>query len=80
MKTLFIEPASTWEHGYCESFNSKLRDELLNAELFNTLCEAEVLLVRAVRRQHVFRETKGPCHALAGLPAEYRREPDYRRD
>ncbi len=30
MKTLFIEPGSPWENGYVESFNSKLRDELLN--------------------------------------------------
>jgi putative transposase len=32
VKTLFIEPGSPWENGYCESFNSKLRDELLNGE------------------------------------------------
>ncbi len=44
MKTLFIEPGSPWENGYCESFNSKLQDELLNAELFSTLCEGEVLI------------------------------------
>jgi transposase InsO family protein len=33
VKTLFIEPGSPWENGYCESFNSKLRDELLKAEV-----------------------------------------------
>ena len=44
VKTLFIEPGSPWENGYCENFNSKLRDELLNAELFSTLYEAEVLI------------------------------------
>jgi len=44
VKTLFIEPGSPWENGYCESFNSKLRDELLNAEMFSTLYEAEVLI------------------------------------
>ena len=32
--TLFIEPGSPWENGYCESFNGKLRDELLNGEIF----------------------------------------------
>ena len=37
VKTLFIEPGSPWENGYCESFNSKLRDELLNSEIFTTL-------------------------------------------
>ena len=42
VKTLFIEPGSPWENGYCESFNSKLRDELLAGELFSTLYEAKV--------------------------------------
>ena len=37
VKTLFIEPGSPWENGYVESFNSKLRDELLNGEIFYTL-------------------------------------------
>ena len=36
-KTAYIEPGSPWENGYCESFNSKLRDELLNGEIFYTL-------------------------------------------
>ena len=44
VKTLFIEPGSPWENGYCESFNSKLRDELLGGELFSTLHEAKVLI------------------------------------
>jgi transposase InsO family protein len=44
VKTLFIEPASPWENGYCESFNSRLRDELLNGEIFTTLREAQVLI------------------------------------
>jgi transposase InsO family protein len=37
VKTLFIEPGSPWENGYIESFNGKLRDELLNGEIFDTL-------------------------------------------
>ncbi len=41
--TLFIEPGSPWENGYIESFNGKLRDELLNGEIFTTLEEARVL-------------------------------------
>jgi len=41
---LFIEPGSPWENGYCESFNGKLRDELLNREIFYTLEEAKVLI------------------------------------
>jgi len=44
VKTLFIEPGSPWENGYIESFNGKLRDELLNCEVFTTLMEAKVLI------------------------------------
>jgi transposase InsO family protein len=43
VKTLYIEPGSPWENGYIESFNGKLRDELLNVEIFDTLKEAQVL-------------------------------------
>jgi putative transposase len=44
VKTLFIEPGSPWENGYIESFNGKLRDELLDREIFTTLLEAKVLI------------------------------------
>ena len=44
VKTLFIEPGSPWENGYIESFNGKLRDELLDREIFDTLLEAQVLI------------------------------------
>ena len=50
VKTLFIEPGSPWENGYVESFNGKLRDELLNGEIFYTLKEAKVLIEQW--RQH----------------------------
>jgi putative transposase len=43
-KTLYIEPGSPWENGYCESFNGKLRDELLNGEIFYSLKEAQVVI------------------------------------
>ena len=46
VKTLFIEPGSPWEAGFIESFNGKLRDELLNVELFDTLLETKVLIER----------------------------------
>ena len=46
MKTLSIEPGSPWENGYVESFNGKLRDELLDREVFDTLLEAKVLISR----------------------------------
>jgi transposase InsO family protein len=42
--TLFIEPGSPWENGYIESLNGKLRDELLNREVFYTLAEAKILI------------------------------------
>ena len=43
VQTLFIEPGSPWENGYIESFNGKLRDELLDGEIFTTVKEAKVL-------------------------------------
>ena len=43
-QTAYIEPGSPWENGYCESFNSKLRDELLNGEIFYTLREAQIVI------------------------------------
>ena len=43
-KTAYIEPGSPWENGYCESFNSKLRDELLNGEIFYSLKEAKIII------------------------------------
>jgi len=43
-KTAFIEPGSPWENGYCESFNARLRDELLNGEIFYTLKEARIVI------------------------------------
>jgi putative transposase len=43
-KTLYIEPGSPWENGYCESFNGKLRDECLNGETFYSLKEASIVI------------------------------------
>jgi transposase InsO family protein len=43
VNTLYIEPGSPWENAYIESFNGRLRDELLNREVFATLAEAKVL-------------------------------------
>jgi len=51
VKTLFIEPGSPWENGYIESFNGKLRDELLNGEIFDTVLEARVV-TEAWRKQY----------------------------
>ena len=46
VKTLYIAPGSPWENGYVESFNGKLRDEVLNREIFDTLWEVKVLVER----------------------------------
>ena len=61
VRTLYIEPGSPWENGYVESFNGKLRDELLNAEVFDTLWEAKVLAERW-RREY---NQRRPHSALA---------------
>jgi putative transposase len=47
----YIAPGRPWENGYCESFNSKLRDELLVGEIFFSRVEAQVL-IEAWRRQY----------------------------
>ena len=62
--TAFIEPGSPWENGYVESFNGKLRDELLSAEVFNTLAEAKVLIEQWRRHYNTVR----PHSALGYRP------------
>lgn len=57
VKTLYIEPGSPWENAYSESFNSRLRDELLKRELFRGIQEAKYLVKKYVeeynqRRPH----------------------------
>lgn len=64
VKTLYIEPGSPWENGYCESFNGKLRDELLNGEIFYTLKEAQILIENW--RQHY--NTIRPHSSLGYVP------------
>jgi transposase InsO family protein len=54
-KTAYIERGSPWENGYCESFNSKLRDELLNGEIFYTLQEAKVIIENWRRHYNTIR-------------------------
>ena len=50
MKAAYIEPGSPWENGYCESFNSRLRDELLIGESFYSLAKARVVV--EIRSRH----------------------------
>ncbi|MEE3347045.1 MAG: integrase core domain-containing protein, partial [Nitrospinota bacterium] len=61
---LFIEPGSPWENGYNESFNGKLRDELLNGEIFYTLKEAIIM----IERWRVHYNTKRPHTSLGYRP------------
>jgi putative transposase len=63
-KTLYIEPGSPWENGYCESFNSKLRDEFLNGEIFYSLKEVQVL----AERWRVYYNTRRPHSSLGYKP------------
>lgn len=64
VKTLFIEPGSPWQNGYIESFNGKLRDELLNGEIFDAILEAQVV-TEAWRKSY---NTIRP-HSSLGYPA-----------
>jgi transposase InsO family protein len=64
VKTLYIEPGSPWENGYIESFNGKLRDELLNGEIFYTLQEAKAVIEWWRRQYNEFR----PHSALGYRP------------
>jgi putative transposase len=67
-KTAYIERGSPWDNGYIESFNARLRDELLNGEIFYTLREAQIL-IESWRRHY-----KIQCApAFAAWPAALRR-------
>ena len=62
--TLYIEPGSPWENGYCESFNGKLRDECLNGEIFYSLKEAQIV----IEQGRVEYNTRRPHSALGYRP------------
>ena len=64
VNTAYIEPGSPWDNGYIESFNARLRDELLNGEIFDTLLEAKVL----IERWRVHYNQVRPHSALNGRP------------
>lgn len=61
---LYIAPGSPWENGYCESFNGKMRDQLLNGELFYTLKEAQII----IERWRIHYNTVRPHSSLGGQP------------
>ena len=63
-KTAYIEPGSPWENGYCESFNARFRDELLNGEIFYSLKEAQIIIEQWRRHYNTIR----PHSALGYRP------------
>ena len=63
-RTAYIEPGSPWENGYCESFNGRMRDELLNGEIFYSLREAQII----IERWRCHYNTKRPHSALGYRP------------
>ena len=63
-KTAYIEPGSPWENGYCESFNARFRDELLNGEIFYSLREAQIL----IEQWRIHYNTVRPHSALGYRP------------
>ena len=73
ISTLYIEPGSPWQNGYIESFNGKLRDELLSMEVFDSLAEA-IVLVEEYRQQYLSAAAQRAqehgsghlCHAACG--------------
>tara|TARA_Y100000768_G_scaffold330762_1_gene269702 strand:+ start:35443 stop:36261 length:819 start_codon:yes stop_codon:yes gene_type:complete len=77
VKTLYIEPGSPWENGYCESFNGRMRDEFLNGEIFYSLKEAQVLVEMWRREYNQFRP-----HSSLGYkpPAPVAVLPSYEKD
>ena len=73
-RTAYIEPGSPWENGYCESFNAKLRDELLNGEIFYSLAEAKIVIESwrhhyNTRRPHSSLSYRPPAPAVISWPA-----------
>jgi transposase InsO family protein len=86
VKTLFIEPGSPWENGYVESFNGKLRDELLDREAFDTVLEAKVLVEQWRQAYNTVRphsalgyrppapETWQPCAVASATPRQPHRD------
>lgn len=63
-QTAYIEPGSPWENGYCESFNARFRDELLNGEIFYSLREAQIL----IEQWRIHYNTVRPHSALGYRP------------
>jgi transposase InsO family protein len=67
-KTAYIQPGSHWENGYVESFNARLRDELLDGEIFYTLCEAKIV-IESWRRHYNALAAWPPAQLQSAAPA-----------
>jgi transposase InsO family protein len=63
-KTAYIESGSPWENGYCESFNGRMRDELLNGKIFYSLRDAQII----IESSRIHSNTKRPHSALGYRP------------
>ena len=76
-KTAYIEPGSPWENGYVESFDGKLRDELLAAEVFDTRAETRVLIERWRKHYNTVRphSALGPWCPKSSCPGDHRLRP-----
>ena len=61
-KTAYITPGSPWENGYCESFNARFRDELLNGKIFYSLKEAQIIIEEW--RKHYKHQETAQCAGL----------------
>jgi putative transposase len=72
-KTLYIEPGSPWENDYCESFNCKLRDELLNGEIFYSFKEAQIVIKQWRRHYNIVR----PHSSLGYRPPQAFNQPHH---
>ena len=76
VQPLFIEPGSPWENGYVESFNGKLRDELLDREIVYTLTEAQILIERWRQQYNTVRPHSAlgyrPPAPVTVIPAAFR--------
>jgi transposase InsO family protein len=85
IETLYIEPGAPWENGYAESFHSRLRDELLNGEEFDSLTEARVLAEDwqrdyNERRPHSALGYQTPSEYAARCPRRCSRRPNQTGD
>lgn len=69
-RTAYIEPGSPWENGYCESFNGKLRDELLNGEVFYTLKEAKIVIENWRRHYNTVRPHSSLSEIAPKVPGQ----------